>query len=299
MTWLNYHHLFYFYVVAKAGNLTAAADSLHLAPSTLSAQIKTLEESLGVRLFDRTGRMLVLTERGQVAFEYASEIFNIGSELIDTFQTMPSGRVHRLVVGVSDVLWKDIAWHLIEPALTSMEGLRITCVEGTFDELVSRLAVHSVDVVLTDSPLTPTQGVRAFNHVLGSSSVALITTREHASKLEGDFPFNLEGAAVFLPTEKTSLRRHLDQWFESLGIHPVVMGEFDDSALMSTFGIRHGAVFPVPSVIADDWMKNGDLVSLGTADAVTQSFYAISPERRVKHPAVLAICEAARKAVFR
>lgn len=299
MTWLNYHHLYYFFVVAREGNLTVAAESLRLAPSTLSAQIKSLEKSLGVRLFDRTGRSLVLTERGQVAFEYAQEIFSIGSELVETFNTMPSGRIQRLVVGVSDVVWKDIAWHLIAPAFQSMEGIRITCVEGTFDELIAKLALHAVDVVLADSPITPTLGVRAFNHLLGSSSVTFLAPSTLAAQIERPFPECLEDVPVYLPTDRASLRRHIEQWFETVAVHPAVAGEFDDSALMMTFGVRGGAAFPVPSVLEDDLIAQHKLVPLGRAENVLQSYYAISPERRVKHPAVLAICEAAKQAVFR
>lgn len=299
MTWLNYHHLYYFYLVARDGNLTSAATSLRLAPSTLSAQIKALEEAMGVRLFDRTGRSLVLTERGQVAFDYASEIFAIGSELVDTFMTMPSGRIQRLVVGISDVVWKDIAWHLVKPALKSMDGIRITCVEGTFDELISRLAVHTVDVVLADSPLSPTMGVRAFNHQLGSSAVSFLAPERVAESTDAPFPRCLEHVPMYLPTERTALRRHIEQWFETEGIRPAISGEFDDSALMSTFGIRSGAAFPVPSVIEQDLVNQHGLKILGRAENVVQTFYAISPERRVKHPAVLAICQAAKQEVFR
>lgn len=299
MDWLNYHHLLYFYLVAREGTISAASDVLRLAPSTISVQIKTLEDALGEQLFERSGRNLVLTERGKLAYSYAEEIFGLGQELLDTFRSQPVGRPYRLRVGIADVLWKDIGHQLIQPAMELDHPVRLTCLEGSFDDLLAQLAVHNVDVVLADAPLGPSVNVRGFNHLLGHSGVAFFGTELLAADYGCDFPASLDGAPMLLPSEKTALRRHIEQWFDSEGVRPYVVGEFDDSALMTSFGAAGVGIFPAPSVVETDISERYGLSVLGAPGKVKQEFYAVTADRKIKHPAVQAICEVARQTVFR
>lgn len=299
MDWLNYHHLLYFYLVAREGTISAASEVLRLAPSTISVQIKTLEEALGEDLFERSGRNLVLTERGKLAYSYAEEIFGLGQELLDTFRSQPVGRPYRLRVGIADVLWKDIGHQLIQPAMDLDHPVRLTCLEGDFDELLAQLAVHNVDVVLADAPIGPSVSVKGFNHLLGQSGVTFFANEDLAGRYRRDFPASLEGAPMLLPSEKTALRRHLEQWFDSEGVRPNMIGEFDDSALMTSFGARGVGIFPAPSVVEIDISRQYGLEAIGTPEKVKQQFYAVTVDRKIKHPAVQAICEVARQSVFR
>lgn len=299
MDWLNYHHLLYFYMVAREGTISAASDVLRLAPSTISVQIKTLEESLGEQLFERSGRNLVLTERGKLAYSYAEEIFDLGQELLDTFHARPVGRPYRLRVGIADVLWKDIGHQLIRPAMDLDHPVRLTCLEGDFDELMGQLAVHNVDVVLADAPIGPSVSVKGFNHLLGSSGVTFFAKEDVADDYLADFPKSLDGSPILLPSEKTALRRHLEQWFDAEDVRPNMVGEFDDSALMSSFGAAGVGVFPAPSVVESDICRQFGLRAIGRPEKVKQEFYAITVDRKIKHPAVQAICEVARQSVFR
>ena len=297
--WLNYHHLLYFYLVAREGTISAASEILRLAPSTISVQIKTLEESLDVALFERQGRNLVMTPEGHVAYSYAEEIFKLGQEMLDTFRARPVGRPQRVTVGIADVLWKDIAYQLVQPASHLDYPVRLTCVEGSFDDLLSRLAIHEVDVVIADSPLGPNVNVKGYNHQLGSCGIALFAHADLLDEYREGFPESLEGAPMLMPTERTSLRRYLDQWFDAGGFHPHIVAEFDDSALMMSFGSAGDGIFPAPSVVEFDILERHDVELLGHVEQIQQSFYAISVERKIKNPAVQAICTAARQSVFR
>lgn len=298
MDWLNYHHLLYFWTVAKEGSITKASQTLRLAPSTVSVQIKTLEESLGIDLFERRGRRLVLTDAGRIAFGYAEEIFDLGQELLDTFHARPTGKTSRLTVGITDVLWKDIAKQLLAPTAQLENPIRLTCVEGSFENLLADMAVHHVDVVLSDTPLGSAVGVKAFNHLLGKSGISFYATKSLAEKGRANFPTSLGEVPMLLPTKRNSLRRHLEQWFESVNVRPWIVGEFDDSALMTAFGTAGDGVFPAPSVIEFDLMERNTLEKVGEAEKVQQRFYAISPERRIKLKGVQAICDVARQDVF-
>ncbi len=299
MDWLNYHHFLYFYMVAREGSISQASEILRLAPSTISVQIKTLEETIGEDFFERSGRNLVLTERGRVAYSYAEEIFGLGQEMLDTFRSQPTGRPFRLHVGVCDVLWKDIAHQLLDPALKMERPVHLICREGSQDELLAELAIHNVDVVLADAPIGPAVNIKAFNHLLGHCGVSILASEKFVAEYGTEFPRCLDSSPFLMPTEKTALRRHLEQWFESEGIHPHIVAEFDDSALMTTFGSAGVGALPVPSVVETDIAEQFGLRRLGSAERVQQNFYAISVERRIKHPAVQAICDAARQSVFR
>ena len=296
--WLNYHHLLYFWVVAREGSVARASKQLRLTQSTISTQIRALEEVLGEKLFRRLGRNLVLTEMGQVVARYADEIFTLGRELMDTVKGRPTGRPVRLVVGVADVLPKLIAYRLLEPAYRLPEPIRIICREGKHDHLIAQLALHDLDLVLTDSPIGPTVRVRAFSHLLGECGVTIFGPAPLAARYRRPFPRSLNGAPFLLPTDNTTLRRSLDQWLEAEGIRPMVIGEFEDSALLKVFGQSGAGLFAAPSVIEAEVRRQYSVQIVGRVEAVIERFYAISVEHKLKNPAVVAISEAARQKLF-
>jgi LysR family transcriptional activator of nhaA len=295
---LNYHHLLYFWTVAREGSITRATRKLHLTQPTISAQIRTLEETLGEKLFTRSGRQLALTEMGQVVFRYAEEIFTLGRELQDVLEGRPTGRPMRLTVGIADQVPKLLAHRLIAPAFSLPESIRLVCREGKLDRLFAELTTHSLDLVLSDAPLTADMKVRAFNHPLGETEVALFGTAPLAEKYRRHFPRSLEGAPLLVPIEGTSLRRSLDAWFDREHIRPVIAGEFSDSALLKVFGMGGVGLFPAPVAIADDVRRQYAVKTVGTLEGVRESYYAITIERRLRHPAVVAISEAARNRLF-
>ena len=298
MEWLNYHHLLYFWVVACHGSVTRAAAELRLAQPTVSTQLRTLENMLGEKLFARTGRRLVLTDVGRLVFRYADEIFGLGRELLETVKGRPTGQPMRLTVGIADAVPKLIAYRLLRPALTGAEPVRIICREDKPDRLLAELAIHELDLVLSDAPIGPTTKVRAFNHLLGECGVTFFGTPALARTRRRGFPRSLGGAPVLLPTDNTALRRSLDDWFESEDVRPRVVSEFEDSALLMAFGQAGMGLFPAPSAIERQVRSQYGVVVVGRLDAVCERFYAISGERRLKHPAVVAISEAARQRVF-
>jgi LysR family transcriptional activator of nhaA len=295
MDWLNYHHLLYFWLVAKEGGLAPAGAKLRLAPSTVSGQIRALEGSLGEKLFTKSGRRLALTEVGQVVFRYAEEIFSTGRELQDVLKGRPAGRPQRLEVGIADVVPKRVARLLLEPALSVAPPVQLVCREDRPERLLAALAVHELDVVLTDAPVPPNVRVKAFHHELGETGVAFFATEALARKYRKGFPDSLEGAPVLLPTDNTALRRSLDQWFATRGVKPQVAAEFEDSALLTAFGETGLGIYPVPKVIGHELQAREGTVLVGEASGVRERYYAITVERRLTHPAVLAISRAAKK----
>lgn len=299
MEWLNYHHLLYFWMVAKEGGITRAAEVLHLSQPTLSAQISKLEKSMGVKLFDRTGRSLVLNDTGQMVYRYADEIFTLGREMMDAVHGQPSEQAIRLLVGVPDVLPKLIVYRLLKPALELDEKVKLICHEGKLNDLLSDLALHRLDLVLADSPLTPQLNVRAFNHLLGQCSVTVFGTPKLARKYKRRFPESLSGAPMLLPTQQTMLRRSLEQWFDEHDIHPDVQHEFEDSAVLKVFGQEGEGLVVVPSAMEKEVEEQYSLKPLGRIEEIVERFYAISVERRLKHPAVVAISDAAKEDLFR
>ena len=295
---LNYQHLKYFWAVARSETLTRAAENLGLAPQTLSTQIKNLEGSLGQNLFARSGRGLVLTDVGQSVLRYAEEIFAIGDELTDMLAGRPVGRALQVVVGVADVLPKLVAHHLIEPAIQLEEPVRVVCRATGLASLLADLAMHRIDVVLSDAPIPSPVRIRAFNHLLGECGVTFMASGPTARAYRDGFPGSLDGAPVLLPAEDTALRRQLDDWFTENGIRPRIVGEFEDSALLKAFGQAGAGLFPVPSVVESEVGRQYHASPIGRVDGVVERFYAISVERRVTHPAVAAICAAARTEFF-
>lgn len=295
MEWLNYHHLLYFWVTAREGSITRASAVLNLTQPTISGQITALEQSLGEKLFQKSGRGLVLTEMGRIAFNYADEIFSLGKELRETFRGRPSGRPPRLVVGIADVVPKLVAFRLIEPAFRMPQKVEVVCEEDEPQRLFGRLAAHDVDLVISDAPLPAGGGVKAYNHLLGESAIALFGTPAFAKQYRRRFPQSLDGAPLLLPAKGAEVRRMLDQLFESLDIRPEVAAEFEDSALMKICGQSGLGIFPAPAAIAKRIEEQYGVRAIGTLPDVRERFYVISPERRIKHPAVLAITESGRR----
>ncbi|MBW2525714.1 MAG: transcriptional activator NhaR [Deltaproteobacteria bacterium] len=294
MEWLNYHHFLYFWVVAREGGLLPASKVLRLAHPTISGQIKQLEESLGEQLFDRSRRKLELTEMGKVAYRYADEIFRLGQEFLDVVRDRPTGRPLRLVVGVTDVMPKLVVRWLLTPVLDAAEPVQLVCREDRHDRLLADLALHQLDVVLADAPIPPGSNIRAFNHLLGESGVTFFAADELARRYRKGFPTSLDGAPFLLPTEDNSFRRGLEQWFDAKQIRPEAVAEFEDSALLKVFGQDGFGVFGAPTIVADAIGKKYGVRVVGRTDEITERFYAISAERRIKHPAVAAICDSAR-----
>jgi LysR family transcriptional activator of nhaA len=298
MEWLNYHHLLYFWTTAREGSVTRAAEQLRLAQPTVSGQLRALEEALGEKLFERRGRRLELTERGRLVYGYADEIFSLGRELVDTLKDRPTGRPLPLVVGVADVLPKLVTYRLLAPALALPEGVKLVCREDKPERLLTELALHQLDVVLSDAPLPPGTPLKAWNHLLGECGVSVFGApplqRAHAR----GFPGSLAGAPFLLPGEGTTLRRSIDQWLDARDLRPRVVGEVQDSALLKVFGQAGLGLFAAPDAVAAEVERQYEVRRLGTLEGVRERFYAISGERRLKHPAVVALQRAARSDLF-
>jgi LysR family transcriptional activator of nhaA len=262
---------------------------------TISAQLKDLELALGHKLFDRVGRGLVLTEAGRIAFNYANEMFTLGQELINALEHQPAQRPLRLAVGVLDAIPKPVVRRLLEPALKLPQPLRLICREDKADRLLADLAARRTDVVLSDSPIGTSLQIQGFNHLLGESGISFFAAPDLAKSYRRGFPKSLNGAPLLLPTDHTQVRRSLNQWFDSKRIHPLVAGEFDDSALLLSFGRAGAGIFPAPTIIAADIRRELGVRLVGQTDQVRERFYAISLEAKLKHPAVVAIIEAAQR----
>jgi LysR family transcriptional regulator, transcriptional activator of nhaA len=293
MEWLNYHHLLYFWMVAREGSIARAGEQLRLAQPTISGQIRMLEEQLGEKLFQRAGRNLVMTDVGRLVYEYADQIFALGREMLDTLKDRPTGRPMRFQVGVTDEVSKLLAYRFLQPALSIASPTHIVCREGPLDRMLADLVTHAVDLVLADTPIAPTIKVKAYSHALGDSPISVFGSTKLANLYRNRFPQSLDGAPFLLPTDQKTLRRTLDVWFQKQGIRPRVVGEFDDSALLKTFGQAGAGLFAVPTAIEPEVLQQYGVVVLGRIDDVRERYYAISVERRLKHPAVIAISEAA------
>ncbi|NOR39614.1 MAG: transcriptional activator NhaR [Gammaproteobacteria bacterium] len=296
---INYKHLHYFWAVAKEGSIARASERLNLTPQTISGQLSLLEEHLGEALFARVGRNLELTESGRLVLSYADEIFSLGGELEEMVHNLPDGRPLLFKVGVADVVPKSIAYRLLAPALQLPEPVRIVCREGAIDALLAELAVHRVDLVIADGPIPPSVNVRGFNHQLGDCGITFFATPRLARKLGKKFPHSLNGAPMLMPGEMTVVRNRLMRWLDGLHIYPRIVGEFDDSALMKVFGRSGSGVFIAPTPTAEEVEKQYGVVSIGQTEEVREQFYAISVERKISHPAVVAITETAREWLFR
>ena len=299
MSWLNYHHLLYFWTAAREGSITKACEVLHLTQPTVSGQIRELEKALKSRLFERSGRSIRLTEAGQIAFRYADEIFTLGRELQDALAGRPAGMSLRVVVGVADTLPKLLVQRLLAPALHMGQEVRVTFIDGDPDRLLVRLAEHEIDVVLSDFPANPRVGLKAFNHLLGECGVTFFGANALARRYRAGFPLSLDGAPMLMPGGNTALRRALEQWFDEIGVRPQVRAEFTDSALLKAFGSFGDGLFVAPTAVEEDVKRMYGVGVVGREESVRERVYAISVEKRLKNPAVVAISKAARRTLER
>ncbi len=295
---VNYKHLRYFWAVAREGGVARASERLHLTPQTISGQLSLLEEHLGVKLFSRVGRNLELTETGRLALSYADEIFSLGGELEDLIHQLPKDRPQLFRVGVVDALPKSIAHRILKPALQMPEPVRMICREASLDSLLAELTVHRLDLVLADRPIPPTVSTRAFSHKLGECAVSFFAAQELEKQLQGDFPRCLDGAPLLLPSSGTQLRSGIDQWLDKHRIHPRMVAEFDDSALMKAFGQEGAGIFIAPAAIEKEVERQYQATAIGRIREVKERFYAISVERRITHPVVSTLLETARETLF-
>jgi LysR family transcriptional activator of nhaA len=298
MEWLNYHHLRYFWTVAKEGSLRAAAEKLHVSQPSISAQLAQLEEFLGQPLFRRSGRGLQLTDTGRLILEYAEDIFSTGREMLDAVRQSNSRRVQPFQVGITDSLPKLVARAILQPALTLDPAPRLVCREGQLDELLPLLAAHRLDLVLADEPAGGGHRFKVFNHPLGSCGVTFCAAPKLARQLRSGFPKSLHDAPALLPTEGSLLRRAVEQWFHQHDIRPRVIGEFDDAALMLFFARDGSGFLPLHSVAVDDARRTFKLSEIGDAPSGRCHIHAITAERRLTHPATLAVIQHVQGAVL-
>ena len=296
---MNFKHLHYFWRVAKAGGVARAGEQLHLTPQTISGQIGLLEDDLGTPLFAKKGRNLELTDAGRLALGYAQDIFALGSELEESLRNYPAGgRPVEFRVGVAEAVSKTIAYRLIEPATRLPTTMRLVCRESKLDSLLAELAAHRLDLVISDAPIPPSVSVRAYNHRLGESGVSFFASAELFKRCKGKFPACLDGAPMLVPGDGAAVRPRLDRWRDANKLRPRVVGEFDDSALMKAFGQRGAGVFIGPTVLESEIETQYGVKTLGRTLDVVEEFFAISVERRVTHPSVVAITAAAKDRLF-
>jgi len=300
MEWLNYHHLLYFWAVARYGGVVRASAELRLAQPTISGQVRRLEEVIGERLFDRVGRQLVLTSVGRTVFRYADEIFSLGQDLMGMLKGRPSARPLRFTVGVADMLPKVLVQRLLEPAFHIEKAIHLICREDrAVEDFMGQLAGHELDLVLADRPIGPGIRAHAFNHLLGECGTSLLAAPKLAARLRRGFPGSLEEAPCLMPGGHATVRRGLDHWLQSMKLRPTLVAEFDDSALMYAFGEDGRGIFPAPTVFEDEFRRRYNVRVVGRVNGVRQQFYAISVDARLHHPAVAAIVNSARQELFR
>lgn len=292
---INYKHLHYFWVVAKCGGIARASETLHITPQTISSQISLLEQRLGEALLQKTGRNLELTEAGRIVQSYADEIFSLGGELEEAVLSMPSSGRLAFKVGVAEAVPKTISHRLLAPALELESRVRITCREKSLEELLADLAMHKIDLVIADAPIPPGINIRAYNHPLGESGISFLATKTLAKSVKRKFPGSLTGVPLLVPSDINKLHARLLSWFDAKHIHPQIVGEFDDSALMKVFGQAGTGVFVVPTVTAGEVCEKYEVELVGSVEDVKEEFFAISLERKVTHPAVAAVLSAGRK----
>ncbi|MGF6368632.1 LysR family transcriptional activator of nhaA [Paraburkholderia sp. RAU6.4a] len=296
---MNFKHLYYFWVAARAGGIVRAGEQLHITPQTLSGQIKLLEEALDKKLFRKTGRTLELTDAGRLALDYADEIFSLGSELESAVRReSESGAQTRFRVGIADSVPKAIAYRLLEPALSASASLRMICHEGKLHALLAQLAVHRLDLIIADAPIPVDVNIKAFNHRLGRSTLSCFGTQALIQSSKKRFPMSLDKLPVLLPGTESAVRRKLDHWLASHAISPRIVGEFDDGAMTMAFGREGRGLLFAPTVLESQLQTEHNLTIVGQINSIVEEFFAISIERHVSHPAVAMIMDAARSELF-
>ena len=295
---INLKHLRYFWAVAANGSIASASEILHLTPQTISGQLSELEYQIGTKLFQKAGRNLVMTDAGRMVFNYAEEIFRLSTELEDVLEGRDPSAQLTLNVGIAMVVPKLLAYRVLVPALNLEEPVRLVCTEAPFVDLLADLSVHKLDLILADSPFSPGLNIRAYNHLLGESGITFFA-RESEDRLYRDaFPQSLDGAPMLMPTSSCALRRSLELWFERIDVRPTVVAEFEDRALMKAFGEAATGIFTSPTAVEEDVLDKYAVTVIGRSEEVKERFYAISAERKIKHPAISAITEAARHDLF-
>jgi LysR family transcriptional activator of nhaA len=295
---INLKHLRYFRAVAAHGSIARASELLHVTPQTISGQIRELEQQMKVKLFQKSGRNLVLTDTGRLVFSYADEMFRLSDELQDVLEGRSPGAGQSLNVGIAMVVPKLLAYRVLEPVLNMPEPVRLICQEAPLPDLLAELSVHKLDLVMADSPMTPALNVRAYNHLLGESGITFFASRTAARKYKARFPKSLDNAPMLMPTASSALRPMLELWFERMNIKPFIVAEFEDRALMKAFGEANAGIFTSPTTVEDDVVTKYGVRIIGRTDDIKERFYVISAERRIKHPAVSAITESARTELF-
>lgn len=298
MATLNFKHLRYFWMVAKTGSIVRASEQLHLTPQSISGQLSEFEEKLGIELFRRSGRNRELTDAGRRMLTYAEEIFAIGDELISALHDQKIYKSSPFRVGIADSVSKSIAYHLVEPALTLQDPLRLICREGRLASLLADLAVHRLDLVIADRPMPGNLNVRGYSHLLGESCLSLFGTTDLVSKMNSKFPDNLDKIPLLLPGEDTAIRPKLLQWLETSDLRPTIVGEFDDSALMKAFGQAGVGLFVAPTAIRDHVCEQYKVIEVGQIESVIEQTYAITTDRKLTHPGIAAISKNAREGIF-
>ncbi len=294
MNRLNYKHLYYYWHVAKEGSIIRACEKLHLAQPTISGQLAVFEQAVGEKLYHKEGGKLVLSATGRTIFRYAEEIFALGQELNNTLMGRGRGHELRLTVGIADALPKLIGYKLLEPSLRLHESLQIICHEDKAERLIAEISLHSMDLVLADTPASPSTAGRIFNHLLGECTVAVFATPSMAERYRANFPQSLNGAPMLLPTQNTALRRSLDQWFDNEGICPNIKAEIEDSALLKTFAAAGVGLFVAPIAVGNEIQRQYGAQLVGKINTVYERFYAITAQRKLKHPGVVAVLENAQ-----
>ncbi|MEO6625333.1 MAG: transcriptional activator NhaR [Burkholderiaceae bacterium] len=296
---MNFKHLHYFWVAAKSGGVMRAGEHLHITPQTLSGQIKLLEDALGHKLFVKSGRKLELTDDGRLVLGFADKIFGLGTELESAVRGARGGRrVLEFRVGIADSVAKSVAYRLLEPAMALPEAVRLVCSEGKFGDLLARLALNRLDLVIADEPMSRRLSVKAFNHSLGSSPMSFFAAPALRAQLQGEFPANLNGMPMLIQGAAASIRQQLEGWLTRHELHPQIIGEFDDGALMSAFGREGRGVFMAPSILETETVAQLGVEVIGRSDELSEEFFAVSVERRITHPCVVAITTAARSTLF-
>lgn len=297
MRTLNYNHLYYFWTVAREGTIARAAEVLHLTPQTISGQLGEFELRLETRLFTRHGRRLVLTDVGRMVYDYADNIFRLGNELTDVLQRGIQNTGQRLTVGLVDEVPRLIAYRVISPAF-QFDNVIVTCRTGKIDDLLADLSIHRLDILLSDTPLSTSLNIRAYNHLLGESGLSFFAAEHQVDDYRRDFPASLDSAPLLLPTMNSPMRRSLEQWFRKVGIRPVIRGEFEESTLQRFMGEAGIGIFAAPTVIKNEILSQNHVGCIGDVNTIKESYYLISSERRLKNPAAAAIFDIARGDLF-